>query len=237
MKEDDDKDEIVENFVQIPSPCSIICCGRSGCGKSQLLLQIIKHRDKLVAEMPRRIIWCYSVDDPLFFRQLPPEVELVRGLPDMETLGLDKKEGSIWLILDDLQESLDQNVCRLFTAYSHKRNLTLFLLLQNFFFSSGWIRTISLNAHILILFPNQRDMSQFHRIASQVSPKNRQFLIDVYEEIAREPYSYLLIDTSVLCPEHLRIRSDILNEEGCIVWHPPPDAAAAAAAGSAVRPA
>lgn len=221
-------DNCYEDFHQFRTPCSVILSGRSGAGKSFLMKQILENRENLCKTLPDRIIWCYSVDQPDFFKTLPPEVELHYGLPDFDSLGIEKKPSrksknrkkySTFLVLDDFQENIDLEMSRLFTAYSHKRNLTIFLLLQNFFDKNQYVRNCSVNTHILIIFPNYRDMSQFNHIAGQISPRNRDDLIQVYDEVAKTPYNYLLIDTTILCPKELRWRSDILNEvDGCAVW-------------------
>lgn len=212
-----DKKCLVTDFYQFRLPASIILSGRSGCGKSELMLNIIQNRQTLVNILPDRIIWSYTVDQPEFFSRMPKEVELVQGLPnDLDDLGLGGE--STWLILDDQMEELKKETSRIFTAYSHKRKCTAWLILQNFFDNSRWLRNISLNCHIMIIFPNLRDMSQFNRIAGQIFPSKRKQLIKVYEEVSKTPFNYLLIDTTILCPDNLRIRSDILNPKGCIVW-------------------
>jgi hypothetical protein len=212
------KTQIVSNFFAFRTPANVVVSGPSGSGKSELMLRIIAEREKLVNILPKRIIWSYSVDHPEFFKRLPKEVELMYGLPDFDNLGIADSDSHTWIIIDDQMDNLNQTISRLFTAYSHKKKLTLWLLTQNFYDKNIHLRNITLNAHYLLCFVNHRDMSQFFRIASQVFPRKSKSLIHVYEELAKTPYSYLLIDTSILCPDELRVRTDIFNPNGCIVF-------------------
>jgi hypothetical protein len=210
----------VEDFYCFRLPANVIVSARTGSGKSSLMADIIRNRANLVNIQPQRIVWSYSVDQPDFFNSLPKEVELHRGLPDLDSIGI-YQDGKIahhtWIIMDDLTDIMNNEISKLFTIYSHKKAITSFLLCQNFHDKNVHMRTITLNSHYLIFFPNPRDPSQFHRIAIQIFPTKYKSLIRVYEEISKTPYSYLLIDTSIHCPDHLRIRSDILNPKGSIV--------------------
>jgi hypothetical protein len=215
-------DVLVKDFYCFRLPANVIIAARTGSGKSSLMADIIRNRERLVNILPKKIIWSYSVDQPEFFKSLPPEVELHKGLPDLDSIGIYDSAGNVthhtWIVLDDLTDILNNEISKLFTIYSHKKLITSFLLCQNFYDKNVHLRTITLNAHYLIIFPNPRNPSQFFRIASQIFPNKYKSLIKVYEEISKIPYNYLLIDTSILCPEHLRVRSDILNINGSIVY-------------------
>ena len=211
---------MVSDFYCFRLPANVIIAARTGSGKSTLMADIIRNRAHLVNVQPKRIIWSYSVDQPDFFKTLPKEVELHRGLPDLDSIGV-YRDGKLthhtWIVIDDLTDILNREISKLFTIYSHKKLITSFLLCQNFYNKNVHLRTITLNAHYLIIFPNPRNPSQFFRIAAQIFPTKYKSLIKVYEEIAKTPYNYLLIDISILCPERLRVRSDILNPKGSIV--------------------
>jgi hypothetical protein len=58
--------------------------------------------------------------------------------------------------LDDLMDETDQRVASLFTKKSHHRNISVMYIVQNLFHH----RTISRNAHYMVLFQNLRDASQ-----------------------------------------------------------------------------
>lgn len=212
----------VDNFYCFRLPANVIIAARTGGGKSSLMLEIIKQRHKLVNILPDRIIWSYSVAQPEFFKKFPKEVELHQGLPELDSIGVysssSSKEKHTWIVIDDLTDALNIEISKLFTIYSHKKYISSFLLCQNFYDKNVHLRTITLNTHYLIIFPNPRNPSQFFKIAYQIFPSKYKSLIKVYEEIAKTPYNYILIDTSILCPENLRVRSDIFNPAGSLVY-------------------
>jgi len=72
---------------------------------------------------------------------------------------------STLLILDDLMSETNQLVANVFTKISHHRNVSVVYLTQNLFDKNKYARTISLNAHYLVLFKNPRDATQFATLA------------------------------------------------------------------------
>ena len=64
--------------------------------------------------------------------------------------------------------------------FKHKigYNVSVVYLTQNVFDKNKYARTISLNAHYLVLFKNPRDASQFAR---QMYPNASKFAIEVYK--------------------------------------------------------
>ena len=76
-------------------------------------------------------------------------------------------------ILDDLLNDAYSivRVCDRFTKGS-RRNISVNLVTQNIFHQSKHCCDISLNAKYLILLKNDRDRSQFSRLAQQMYPKH-----------------------------------------------------------------
>jgi len=72
---------------------------------------------------------------------------------------------STLLILDDLMSETNELVANVFTKISHHRNVSVVYLTQNLFDKNKYARTISLNAHYLVLFKNPRDATQFATLA------------------------------------------------------------------------
>jgi len=67
----------------------------------------------------------------------------------------------VLLIVDDLMQETDQSVANLFTKGSHHRDVSIMFLAQNLFSKNKFARTMSLNAHYMVLFKNTRDASHF----------------------------------------------------------------------------
>ena len=130
---------------------------------------------------------------------------------------------SSMVILDDLisQCSNDQRVVDLFTRGSHHRGITVLLLTQNLFPPGKLSRTLSLNAHYMLIFRNPGDSLGIATLArTQMYPKNVDYLLDQesYNDATKRPYGYLLLDLHQLTPESMRLRTNIFPGEKQIVY-------------------
>jgi len=121
---------------------------------------------------PSKIVYCYGEYQQLFCGY--PRVVFHQGLPDLNDF--DGNEPTL-LIIDDLMHETNETVVNLFTKGSHHRNVSVVYLAQNLFPKNKFARTISLNAHYMILFKNPRDASQFANLARQMYPGRSQFAI------------------------------------------------------------
>merc|ERR1712179_117733 len=99
-----------------------------------------------------------------------------------------------------------------FIEGSHHKNASVFILVQNFFSQMKGLRTLSLNAHYLILMRNPRDNSQIMPIARQIDPNNIHAFLKMFRKATINPYSYLLIDVRQETVNELRFRSNIFRE-------------------------
>jgi len=139
-------------------------------------------------------------------------VEFRRGLPDFEDF-----DGSepVLLVIDDLMNETNESIADLFTKGSHHRKVSVLFLVQNLFHKNKYIRTISLNAHYMILFKNPSDVSQFSSLAQQMCPTKFAFAVEAYE-----PYSYLFVDLRPKQDEDLRLRTNVFLGETHYVYVP-----------------
>ena len=87
------------------------------------------------------------------------------------------------IILDDLMEETDQRVASLFTKKSHHRNISVMYIVQNLFHH----RTISLNAHYMVVFKNPRDVSQIMALAHQMYPQRTKYFLEAYTAATAQP--------------------------------------------------
>jgi hypothetical protein len=88
------------------------------------------------------------------------------------------------IILDDLMDETDQRVALLFTKKSHHRNISVMYIVQNLFHH----RTISLNAHYMVLFQNLTDVSQIMALAHQMYPRRTQFFLEAFARATAKPH-------------------------------------------------
>jgi hypothetical protein len=103
-----------------------------------------------------------------------------------------------------------------FTRKAHHRNTSVIYITQNLFDRAPQYRTISLNAHYLVLFKNPRDKSQIGVLSRQLQMPH---LLPAYEEATGKPHGYLLVDLSPQTPEELRLRSQLFSN---LAVHMPP---------------
>ena len=115
-------------------------------------------------------------------------------------------------------DQTDESVSNLFTKGSHHRNVSVMFLAQNLFHKNKFARTISLNAHYIILFKNPRDATQFANLARQMYPKTWQFAVEAFKDATREPHSYLVLDLRPEQDEDLRLRARIFPVEKNYVY-------------------
>ena len=99
-----------------------------------------------------RILRCYGEYQTL--HGTVKGVEFQQGLPDLDNSDPREKH---FIILDDLMDETDQKVASLFTKKSHHKNIGVMYIVQNLFHRGKHHRTISRNAHYMVLFKNLTD--------------------------------------------------------------------------------
>jgi len=167
----------------------------------------------MIEPTPSKIVYCYGEYQQVF--RTYPRVVFHQGLPDWNDF-----DGSepVVLIIDDLMQETNETVVNLFTKGSHHRNISIMYLAQNLFPKNKFARTISLNAHYMILFKNPRDASQFANLARQMYSKGWQFAVEAYKDATQQPYSYLLVDLRPEQDDDLRLRANIFPGEKHYVY-------------------
>lgn len=187
--------------------------GPTQSGKTCFTFDLINNIAKLISPTPTQVIWCYGeYQDKL--AELPSFVKTVEGLEGLSNI--DKNERNL-IILDDLMNEGGnaQELADLFTKGSHHRNLSVIMIVQNLFHQGKIMRTLSLNAHYLLLFKNPRDASQVRYLGNQLFPGKSKFFTEAYKQATLRPHGYLLLDLTQRAPENKRVLSDILpSEEG-----------------------
>jgi len=136
-------------------PFTALVAGPTGCCKTRFVFRLIENARN-----------CYDEYQQLFGRY--PRVTFHQGLPNADDF-----DGSepVLLIVDDLMNETYDSVANLFTKGSHHCNISVAFFMQNLFHKNKHIRTISLNAHYMVLFKNPRDASQFASLACQMYPQ------------------------------------------------------------------
>ena len=201
--------------VRWKHPFTCVVAGPTGSGKSYFVKDFIAHLSHMVTPVPEEVVWCYGEWQPLYEHM--PGVVFVEGLPDDMDTWTPK---SRLLIIDDLMQEADGRVTKLFTKGSHHRNMSVIYIVQNLFDKNKEHRTISLNAHYLVVFKNPRDASQIVHLAKQMYPGRTRYLQDAFKQATHNPHGYLLIDSTQYTPDHLRLRSNIFSPTSTEVFLP-----------------
>ena len=202
---------------QFKHPSNTLIVGMSGSGKTQLMFRILKNYKLLFNNLNKsdiKILWCYGQMHNLIGVQLNDsiKIEYIEGIPTDDILNRIKPD---MIIIDDLLNEMNarKDFENIFIKKSHHLNISVFFLVQNLFYNSKSMRTISLNCHYIILMKNPRDKTQILNLGRQIYPGNLKFLIESYNDATEYAYGYILIDLSPQTPELLRIRSRITPEE------------------------
>ena len=86
---------------------------------------------------------------------------------------------------------MDMVSSNLFTKYVHHLNMSVIYIVQNLFNCAKNHRTMLLNANYIVLFKNPRDKAQVSFLARQVFPHRPKILQQAYNDMMRDPHSYL----------------------------------------------
>ena len=151
-----------------------------------------------------KIIWSYGEWQPAY-QSLLDKADFVQGLPDLPLYSAEP----LLLVIDDQMHGVDQRISSLFTKGSHHRNLSVIYIVQNLFDQHKEHRTISLNAHYLVIFKNPRDGSQIVHLSKQMYPGKTHYVRQAFALATRQAHGYLVVDLKQNTPEGMRLRSHI----------------------------
>ena len=213
----------VEFDPRLQSPFTMLIAGPTSCGKSYLVFDIIKNYKTLITPEVHDINYCYSQWQPGFEDMKKLGVKFHQGLFSREELFDDTRDTSrhSLLIIDDLLDAEYAPLAKdLFIKGSHHLNMNVIFITQNLFFANKDFRTLSLNAHYLVIFKNPRDMSQIGYISRQAFPAHPSFLTQVYNNETHRRHSYIVLDCKQSTPDHLRVRNSVTTPWNTLVFIP-----------------
>jgi hypothetical protein len=163
--------------------------GPTGSGQSTFVRRFVNNIKHMMTPKPDRILWCYGEYQTLY--GTVEWIEFQQGLPDLDNLDPREKQ---FIILDDLMDETDQRVASLFTKKSHHKNISVMFIVQNLFHRGKHHRTISRNAHYMVLFKNLTNVSQIIALAHQMYPRRTQFFMEAFDRATARPDDYMVID-------------------------------------------
>ena len=202
-----------ESFV-FKLPFTTYMVGPTGCGKTQLLSQILLNKDGLFNKKVDKIVFCFNVWQSSYevFKLLEIDVEFFEGLYDLKNF--DKTKVNL-LIIDDLMEFCKDNkeIQNLFSVDSHHKNISVFLISQNIFIKGKCARDINLNSSNLIIFNNPRDRIQIGIVGRQMlgNGKSKAFMEIFNDATDKEGgHGYLFLDFKQETRQRMRIQTNII---------------------------
>ena len=196
--------------------------GPSGSGKTHFVINLLSTQN-VFKEKTRQIYWLMgtnegeSGDTQNQFKALK-NVKILKGF---EEGWQDKPKKGDVVVIDDLfsESTKEQDFNNMFTKVACHRQVTVIFITQNIFHQGGQHRTRNLNVHYLVIFKNPRDNTVVDYLARQAFPTNRLFLIDAFKDATVDkPHGYLFLDFTQACPDLLRVRADIFNPNGIVVY-------------------
>ena len=199
-------------------PYSLLLCGPTGCGKTTLIVELLKNHEDLSTQMPKKLIWIYGVEEPELFETIeeiwaPRQCEFVEGFPEdlMSQLEKTNDRGSL-CIFDDVMNEVSSNatISKLFTCGRSHLGCSLVLMLQNIFPKRSQSRTISINAQYQVLFQNPRDSLQISILARQLCPLNSKDFLEIYKRATHQAYGYLFCCFTQFCLDEIRYHTNVL---------------------------
>ena len=203
-------------YVPFLHPFTSIFAGPTGCGKTELLKRILLQHSKSISPRIKRIVWCYAEPQYELERALRPlGVEFREGLPELNDFD---GHAPTLIIVDDFMSEAGSEMTKFFTKGSHHRNISIIFIVQNIFHKGKETRSITLNAHYIVMFKNPRDKVQVKVLARQMFDKDAKVMEEAFSDATKNPHGYLLVDLKQATPEHLRLRTNIVPGESLTVY-------------------
>lgn len=195
-------------------PSSIIIAGPSQAGKTELVMRIISNPQMFDTHF-KRIVYIFGDWQAKFENLADKGVIMLSEIPPSSYF--ENFPGDQMVIFDDLMSELSKSeaLTRIFTRGCHHWRMTVIYLVQNIFYGG---RTARINSNYLLLLKNPSDNLQVMNLAKQIYPENSKFLLEVFRDATRDPYTYLLIDLHQTTPEQCRLRTRIFPGESPLVY-------------------
>ena len=188
----------------------------SGCGKTTLIMDIIKNIDTFTVAPPKKVIYFYKEwQDKFDIMKVSMGVEFIEDNDNI--LELVKDLGtSAFVIFDDMLNSSNLKlVAQIFTVHGRHLNLSLAFLSQRLFNNNEHFRQISQNSDYMCIFKNPRNSLDVRNLANQITPKSR-VLIDIYHRATIKPYSYIFINLTQEAVPQLKFINNLFSSEHVI---------------------
>lgn len=206
-------------MIRFQHPFSAIVAGSSGTGKTVLTRSLLEDykQTTTITKHRLKVLWCHGQSQALHHEPIPG-VDVIY----VEEFVSEFDDKPDIVIYDDLMSDIAGNkaLTDVFTKKRHHENVSVIFIVQNLFFQSREMRTISLNCMYFILLKNPRDRSQIMAMGRQIFPMAMDYFMRSVDDAFREPFSHLIIDMTSQCEDSIRLRQRVKdgNRTGWYVW-------------------
>ena len=219
-------ENIIEHSSKWPyipdHPYRILIIGGSGSGKTNALLNLINNQpdiDKiyLYAKDPYEAKYQYLInkrekvgldhfDDPKTFIEYSNDMQDVhKNINDYNP----RKKHKVLIVFDDMinNKKLDSIVTEL-CIRGRKLNISIVFITQSYFKVPKDVRLNSTHFFIMKI-PNKRELQQI--ALNHSSDTDFKDFMNIYKKYTKEPYSFLVNDTTLPSDDPLRFRKNLLR--------------------------
>ena len=207
-------------MMRFVHPFSAIIAGSSGTGKTVLTRSLLQDYKSVttITKSRLKVWWCHGQEQALHGQSLPG-IDITYFNEFISDFSEDKPD---IIVYDDLMSEIAGNkaLTDVFTKKRHHEGVSVVFIVQNLFFQSKEMRTISLNCMYFVFLKNPRDRMQVMALGRQIFPDGHAYFAKVLEEAFREPYSHLVIDMTSQCREDRRLRQRVKDStrSGWYIW-------------------
>ncbi len=203
---------VSHNFAKIHCPSRMVIAGPSMIGKSRFASKLIEYRSSVYNESFDRILYALPESSIHLHQEFIQKlrtichfIEIVEGVPDVESLNLSADRNSHkLLIIDDLMQEVftSKKILDLVTSTSHHSNISVVIICQSIFLPAKHRLTLIRNCSEKVIFHDKVDQNQLAVLSRHISPGKPNLLKEcfdfIYNITSKEDLKYILIDASPL---------------------------------------
>ncbi len=156
---------------------------------------------------PTNVVFYYSQWQTAY-NDIFPKPIFLKGLPGQENI--ENIKVPTLFIIDDAMSKLDQAVSDIFLMYSHHRNLSVILLLQNYYNKNKHLRDINTNTNYVIFMKNPRNKLAVSHLARESFPNRYQYVMESFDDATKDPHGYLLFNFNQQAADDIRLYTNIV---------------------------
>jgi hypothetical protein len=207
-----------QHLFKLRHPFFLISAGSSFTGKTNLIMNLIINKHRLISQPIDNIIVCYGSWQPIY-EQLAKQVPAETKLEFREGLNFDIPSDSLngtrptLILIDDLYMDAfsSRSVLEAVTKDLHHSATSMIIISQSIFPKTKLSKAITDNASYYLLTNNSRDKTAVRILGQQIFPNKYAALMNAFEHATSSPFGHLLIDLTVQCIDQYRLRSKILD--------------------------